>query len=82
MFGENNKKLKILKLSRDVRYLQKLALKKNTKRYVEGIARNVDVYIDPWRVQSDSLGSEFKRYSKKKKSKIADMLLNSSNGDN
>ena len=28
-------------------------LRKNTKRYVEGIARNVDVYIDPWRVQSD-----------------------------
>ena len=26
MFGENKKKLKILKLSRDVRYLQKVAL--------------------------------------------------------
>ena len=27
MFGQNKKKLKILKLSRDVRYLQKVALK-------------------------------------------------------
>ena len=27
LFGENKKKLKILKLSRDVRYLQKVALK-------------------------------------------------------
>ena len=35
---------------------QCVRVKKNTKRYVEGIARNVDVYIDPWRVQSDVFG--------------------------
>ena len=31
MFGENKKKLKILKLSRDVRYLQKVALNAKVK---------------------------------------------------
>ena len=31
MFGQNKKKLKILKLSRDVRYLQKVALKRIQK---------------------------------------------------
>ena len=27
---------------------QYVRVKKNTKSYAEGIARNVDVYIDPW----------------------------------
>ena len=50
--------------------------KKNTKRYVEGIARNVDVYIDPWRVQFDVFVVVNSRdIHKKKKNKIANMLL-------
>ena len=55
---------------------QCMRVKKNTKRYVEGIARNVDVYIDPWRVRSDVFVVVNSRdIQKKKKSKIANMLL-------
>ena len=41
---------------------------KKPKRYVEGIARNVDVYINPWRVQSDVFVVVNSRDIKKKKS--------------
>ena len=43
LFGQNMKKLKILKLSRDSRYLQKLALKcyvRTSKRMTLQIQRN------------------------------------------
>ena len=48
---------------------QCMRVKKNTKRYVEGIARNVDVYIDPWRVQSDVFVVVKSRDIQKKKKK-------------
>ena len=46
MFGQNTKKLKILKLSRDFRFLQKLALKKNIRKlYISGI-----ISTDPFQI--------------------------------
>ena len=40
---ENTKKLKILKLSRDLRYLQKLALKQSLLTYLYGYVSMTDV---------------------------------------
>ena len=42
---------------------------KKPKRYVEGMARNVDVYINPWRVQSDVFVVVNSRDIKKKTTK-------------